>query len=113
MLANTYALTARGNGNYAQRLYEAFAYGRIPVYIDSGGKMPWDDVVSYDRDCFIHCRDINNLESDILNFHETHDIHRCQDECRKIYEDYLTFDRQIEIFEENVESFRKYNNLYI
>jgi hypothetical protein len=112
MLANTYALTARGNGNYAQRLYEAFAYGRIPVYIDSDGRMPWDTIIDYNEwDCFVSCRinEINDLESKILEFHQTHDICKCQDNCRKIYEEYLTFDKQVEIFENNVDSFNRYS----
>jgi hypothetical protein len=36
MLANQYQVCARGNANWSLRFFETLAYGRIPVYVESG-----------------------------------------------------------------------------
>lgn len=100
MLANQYNLCARGNANWSLRFFETLAYGRIPVYIESGGRLPWDQVNNYFDDTFVYVTDIKNIESDILNFHETHTLHNTQKKCREMYDTYFSQEGQIRLFDE-------------
>lgn len=107
--ANQYNLCARGNGNYSQRLYETLASGRIPVYIDSRGRIPWDHFIDYESfDCFVWVKDATKTAETLLEFHETHNLQKCQRECRDIFETYLSTKAQIKLFEEHVNEFKPY-----
>lgn len=41
LMSSTYALVARGAGNFSYRLYEALSCARTPLYIDSGSLLPF------------------------------------------------------------------------
>jgi hypothetical protein len=41
LMSSVYALVARGAGNFSYRLYEAMSCARVPLYIDSGGLLPF------------------------------------------------------------------------
>lgn len=98
MRSNVYTLCARGNSNWSVRFYETLAYGRIPIYIESGGKVPFINLS--DRELpFVYNTNIKNLESDVLTFHETHDLKRCQIECHKFYVSNFTQFAQIRAFD--------------
>lgn len=102
MLACDYALVARGRGNFSFRLYEAMSAGAIPVYIDTDGRLPFDDVIPY-RDLFVWvpASDVCHVAEHILRFHARHDAsslfaHRCR--LRQVFDDCLAptaFHRQL------------------
>jgi hypothetical protein len=52
MLSAPYALCMRGAGNYSNRLYEAFAFGRIPVIVDTDCVYPFVDEIPW-ADCAV------------------------------------------------------------
>jgi hypothetical protein len=109
LLANQYNLCARGNGNYSQRLYETLAVSRIPIYIDSGGCIPFDHFIDYrSMDCFPWVEDPRKTAEIVLEFHETHDLGVAQNKCRKIYEDYLSPTAQAALFEKSIDKFEKF-----
>jgi len=93
MLACDYALVARGRGNFSFRLYEALSAGAIPVYIDTDGRLPFDDVIPY-RELFVwvSAREVRDVAEHIQRFHSRHDasslfLHRCR--LRQVFDDYL------------------------
>lgn len=93
MLACDYALVARGRGNFSFRLYEAMSAGAIPVYIDTDGRLPFDDVIPY-RQLFVWvpAREVTKIPEHVLRFHSGHDasslfMHRCR--VREVFDDYL------------------------
>jgi hypothetical protein len=109
MLANQYNLCARGNGNYSQRFYETLASRRIPVYIDSGGRLAFDHFKDYyDDPPFVHVTDVNNVENDILEFHSTHNIQDAQESCYDMWNDFFTQDAQERLFRQHCSSMKKY-----
>lgn len=65
-----YILCVRGKGNFSIRFYEALAMGRIPVYIDTGGVLPLEDKISWERHIvWIKRRDRTKVAEKILEFH--------------------------------------------
>lgn len=107
--ANQYNLCARGNGNYSQRLYETLASGRIPVYIDSGGRIPFDHFIDYrEMDCFVWVDDPKETDKKVLEFHETHELKKTQIRCRRIYDEFLSPVAQARLFEEHINDFKKF-----
>jgi len=103
MLANQYQLCARGNANWSLRFYETLAYGRIPIYIESGGKTLGNlgcEKLSSKTVPFVYITDVDKIESGIIDFHNSiKSISRTQDECKEWYTDHYTFEKQIENFE--------------
>jgi hypothetical protein len=43
----TYALCVRGQGNFSARFYEALSFGRIPLYLDTGAVLPFEDEIDW------------------------------------------------------------------
>ncbi len=99
MLANQYNLCTRGNANWSLRFFETLAYGRIPVYVESGGRLPWDQAIDYFDGTFPVVTNIKKIEEIILEFHETHDLKKTQVACRKMYDDYFSQEAQIRLFD--------------
>ena len=109
MLANQYNLCTRGNSNYSDRFYETLVYGRIPVYVPGTGKLPFDHIFDYrEMDCFVWVDNVKNIEKDILEFHETHDTIKCEQQCNEIYWNYFSTQAQLKIIENNQLEFKKY-----
>jgi len=100
LLANQYNLCTRGNANWSLRFFETLAYGRIPVYVESGGRLPWDQAIDYFDGGFPVVTNILKIEQTILEFHETHDLKKTQCACRKMYDDYFSQEAQIRLFDE-------------
>ena len=74
MLANQYQVCARGNANWSLRFFETLAYGRIPVYVESGGKTPADYYFGelnkrVEELPFVYVVDPKDIEWEILKFH--------------------------------------------
>jgi hypothetical protein len=109
MLANQYQLCARGNGNYAQRLFETLAYGRIPVFIDTDCKWPLYGGHTADIEenlgglPFPVVYDLEDAEKTVLEFHEqfrnSEDVWDCQRDCRDFYDEHFSQISQIREFD--------------
>ena len=106
MLANQYQVCARGNANWSLRFYEALAYGRIPVYVESGGRTAadWHYGMLQDRldECpFVYVEKVEDIEWEILKFHNSiDDIGEIQDMCRQWYIDNYSPMAQFVAFQE-------------
>jgi hypothetical protein len=100
MLANQYQVCARGNANWSIRFYETLASGRIPVYINTGGKFPIDQEFSKLSVPFVWVDNIMNIEHDILEFHATHNLEETQQLCREFFIGHFSQEAQIRLFDE-------------
>ena len=92
IINNDFSLVIRGTGNYSFRFYEIMSLWKIPIFIDTNCRLPFDDEINY-KDLFIWVpfEDISNIEKYIdiyisKNKDRFPDISR---EIRKIYEDKL------------------------
>ena len=86
-----YQVCSRGFGNFSHRLYETLAFGRIPIVLDTQTCFP-ENLPSSMTDCIVFVRDIKHACSQLLAFHETHDLHDTQRACRKLWENFLSFE---------------------
>jgi glycosyltransferase involved in cell wall biosynthesis len=89
-----YFLCPRGDGNFSVRFYETLSLGRIPVLIDTDIELPYPDLIDYNSFLIkINMKDINNIDSIILNFHKGIDKERfesIQKKCRQAFDQYLS-----------------------
>lgn len=94
ILNSHYVLCARGQGNYSLRFYETLAMGRIPVYIDSGGALPFESQINWRKHAVIvDHQNIPNIES-IINTHfqenSPAELQEIGDSNRELYLRYCT-----------------------
>ena len=56
MQSSYFALCPRGYGVTSYRLYEAFEFGVVPVYISREDEyyLPFEDIVDWDKLCVFH-----------------------------------------------------------
>ena len=87
MKANHFTVCDRGEGNFTMRFYQALSAGRIPLFVDTDMKLPyeknirWDDIIVRGRTpdqvianllVFWKERDIIKVQSDAYNLYQTH-----------------------------------------
>lgn len=109
MLGCQYQVCARGNANWSLRFYETLAYGRIPVFIDSGGKFPLFQGTTKQFDDFVGgfpfpvIYDMEDIEKEILEFHEgikdDEGMLYAQEACRAFYDKCFSQEAQIREFD--------------
>lgn len=105
MLANQYQVCARGNANWSLRFFETLAWGRIPVYVESGGMTPadwWYGKLQDRLDDFpgVYVKDVNDIEREILKYHNSIDsLAEMQDLCRAWYIDNYSTHAQVAAFD--------------
>ena len=67
-----YCLSLRGKGNYSFRLYEIFAMGRIPLFIDTDCVLPFEDEIDWKRHCcWVDQSDLGRADEIVAQFHAT------------------------------------------
>ncbi len=120
MPANQYQLCARGNANWSIRFYETLAYGRIPIYIESGGHLAFDAFYdyfgylpqwnnTYNKCPFVYVDNLDNLEETLISFHESRDIEEMQIQCYCLFWNYFSVVQQARHFEEHINDFKPWS----
>ena len=98
IIDSDYCLSLRGKGNYSFRLYEIFAMGRIPLFIDTDCVLPFEDEIDWKRQCcWVDQSDLKRADEIVAQFHADRsddDLRQLQHDNRKLWEDYLS-DRAI------------------
>lgn len=65
-----YTLCVSGFGNYSYRLYEVLNAGRIPVFVDTDCKLPFEEFVDWnDYVVWINRKDIPRIGTILLDYH--------------------------------------------
>ena len=94
IIGSDYTFCYRGAANYSLRFYETLCLGRIPLFIDTDCKLPFDDTIDWEGIClWVNQSDIDKIEEVIIDFHlkltNSQFIER-QVYCREIWEKYLS-----------------------
>jgi hypothetical protein len=85
-------LVVRGFWNYSFRQYEVMSLGKIPLYIDTWAKLPFQDEIDYKRlFIIVPFKDIHRIGSYIDKYISKNEwnLTNIQKEVRKIYEEYF------------------------
>lgn len=91
----TYALCVRGTGNYSTRFYEALSFGRVPLLVDSGGILPFEDRIDWDAHVVrVDAADVGRIGDTLVAAHPDvlADARRSAESLRSLWQDWLTED---------------------
>lgn len=78
----------RGAGAFSQRFYQTLSAGRIPVLSDTDVALPLNELIDWKK-IIVLSETTSTLNECILNFYDTRDITKVQQECYDIYWNYL------------------------
>ena len=103
-----YTVCVRGSGNFSARLYETLAMGRIPVFVDTDCKLPYERTIDWKKYCvWVDQSALSHLAERVLAFHASLDkeeFEQLQADCRKMREDRLSFSGFFTHFAEHFDS---------
>jgi hypothetical protein len=88
-----FALVVRWFGNYSFRQYEALSLGKIPIYIDTWAKLPFQNKINYNElFIIVPIEKIKKIGNYIDNYIKKNKwkLKEIQRKIRKTYEDYFT-----------------------
>ena len=95
IISSDYTICIRGTGNFSARFYETLALGRIPVFINTDCRLPFDNVINWKKHLiWIEEDEIYNLEEKINDYHQSLTIEKYYDiqkKNRKIWNKYFRF----------------------
>lgn len=89
----TYALCVRGTGNFSARFYEALSFGRIPLFVDTGCVLPFEDEIDWRRRCvWIDESEVDDIADILVADHgvNRHAPDRTEASLRRLWEERLT-----------------------
>jgi hypothetical protein len=91
---NLFAVCVRGAGNYSIRLYEALAFGRIPLILDSTMPLPLPELVDWDSISIrVPIEKIDSAGEVLASFYESKsedELVKMQHRAREAWEKFLT-----------------------
>jgi len=94
IISSDYTFCYRGAANYSLRFYETLCLGRIPLFINTDCKLPFENKIDWKNLClWIEERQIKNISEIILDFHNSHTKNQFIDKqiyCREIWLKYLS-----------------------
>lgn len=94
ILESQYVLCVRGGGNFSVRFYETLMMGRIPVYIDSDGFLPLNDVIDWKQHVvWVEPDERDMVAEKVVSFHNKLTPESFFELCennRKLWEEHLT-----------------------
>ena len=94
IVENDYTVCMRGGGNYSIRLYETLCLCRVPIFINTDCKLPFEEQINWKEICvWIEEKDLIKINDKIIDHHnsltEKQFIER-QHFCREIWLKYLS-----------------------
>lgn len=95
LINNVYIPCCRGTENYSIRFYEALAFGRVPVLVNSDLRLPLSHLIDYEKHCcLIDKKDIHRVSDILMQFHERRrsDLLILQRMNRRIWKEYLSIE---------------------
>ena len=94
ILGTDFTLCIRGGGNFSNRLFEAMAVGRIPVLIDTGSLMPYENQLDWRELAVVVGEDeLDRLPEVIADRHQQvgpAGVAAWQERCRSTWVDWLS-----------------------
>jgi len=95
LINNVYIPCCRGTENYSIRFYEALAFGRVPVLVNSDLRLPLSNLIDYEKHCcLIDKKDIHRVSDILVQFHESKKscLRELQVINRSIWKEYLSIE---------------------
>jgi len=96
VLRTDYTVCVRGGGNFSVRLYEVLCLGRIPLIVDTGGLLPWRDVLPWHELAVVaDGADVDAIPALLRGRHGRLDpehLRAWQAECRQTWEEWLSLE---------------------
>jgi hypothetical protein len=93
MKRSTFALSPRGSGKTSFRMYEAFQYGCIPVYVSDKHWLPFSDVIDWDKAAVLwNCDGLDGLHDKLLKIVESGRDKEMRKYGAEIHDKYFTYD---------------------
>ena len=94
IISSDYTLCYRGAANYSLRFYETLCLGRIPLFVNTDCKLPFENEINWKNLClWIEESDIRYISEFIVDFHNSHTDSQMIDKqiyCREIWLKYLS-----------------------
>jgi hypothetical protein len=97
MKNNIFAIAPRGGGNWSLRFYEAMAYGRIPVLINTDVILPFCEIIDW-KNVVVFADTNEELEQIVRDWYDRGEefIKEKQKTCRQIWEKHLSMEGFVE-----------------
>ncbi len=95
LINSDFPLLIRWFWNYSVRQYEVMSLGKIPIYIDTWAKLPFEDQIAYDKlFIIVPFKDISNIENYIDTYIKKNkwNFAAIQQKIRNIYKEYFTME---------------------
>ena len=90
-----YTICVRGTGNFSARLYETFAMGRIPIFINTDCILPFENVINWrNHVVWIEYDEVEQISDKIIKFHRSlssMSFTKLQQDNRSLWEEYFKF----------------------
>lgn len=90
---NLYTFCMRGTGNFSVRFYETLAMGRIPVLVDTDGKLPFESIISWHEHALIvDEKEVKQLPERLAAYHGSKsesELKDIQSNNRQLWQGYL------------------------
>lgn len=96
IVESDYTVCVRGTGNFSTRFYETLCLGRIPVFVDTDCRLPFDEVIDWKRYCvWVTESEIDSIAEKVADFHNSltdNGFKHVQAACRKLWFGHLQRD---------------------
>ena len=71
-MKNDYTFCYRGAANYSLRFYESLCLGRIPLFINTDCKLPFEDQINWRDICiWVDVSELSRIGDIIMTFHHS------------------------------------------
>lgn len=94
ILGNDYTVCVRGGGNFSVRLYEVLSLGRIPIFIDTDSRLPYDFLLDWkEYGVWVDQKDVQRLPQIVRDFHDNLSddaFIELQVKCRQLWHEWLS-----------------------
>lgn len=87
-----FTLCSRGAGNWSARFYQVLSLGRIPIVVNTDMVLPFEDAIPW-KDIIVLCDTELDMAPAIRRFWNNKDIIQSQQQCKRIYDEYLSPNR--------------------
>lgn len=111
IVESDYTVCVRGTGNFSTRFYETLCLGRIPIFVDTDCRLPFDDAIDWKKYCvWVDAAEIDSVDEKVADFHNSlteSGFKHVQAACRKLWFGHLQRDAYYGHFSESFASTEK------
>jgi len=94
IIDSDYTLCYRGAANYSLRFYESLCLGRIPLFIDTDCKLPFEDQINWSDICiWVDASELKRIGEIVIDYHHSMTNNQFVEKqvyCRELWIKYLS-----------------------